>query len=77
MMDDLSSHKRAGVREAIEGAGATLRYLPAYSPGYNPIDQASSKLKALLRQAGERAVARAHRFRPVQSGSRQRSADRA
>jgi len=57
VMDNLSSHKRAGVREAIEGAGARLEYLPAYSPDYNPIEMAFSKLKALLRKAGERTVA--------------------
>jgi transposase len=49
VMDNLSSHKVAGVREAIETAGATLRLLPAYSPDLNPIEQASAKLKALLR----------------------------
>ena len=57
VMDNLSSHKRAGVREAIEGAGCTLRYLPAYSPDLNPIENAFSKLKALLRKARERTVA--------------------
>ena len=56
VMDNLSSHKRAEVREAIEGAGARLEYLPAYSPDFNPIEMAFSKLKALLRKAGERTV---------------------
>jgi transposase len=56
VMDNLSSHKRAGVREAIEGAGARLVYLPPYSPDLNPIEQAFAKLKALLRKAGERTV---------------------
>jgi transposase len=56
VMDNLSSHKRARVKEAIEGAGATLRYLPPYSPDLNPIEQAFAKLKALLRKAGERTV---------------------
>ena len=41
VMDNLSSHKRAGVREAIEAAGAVLMYLPPYSPDLNPIEQAS------------------------------------
>ena len=57
VMDNLSSHKRAAVRQAIEGAGCTLRYLPPYSPDLNPIEQAFAKLKALLRQAQERTVA--------------------
>jgi transposase len=56
VMDNLACHKRAGVREAIEGAGARLEYLPAYSPDLNPIEQAFAKLKALLRKAGERTV---------------------
>lgn len=54
VMDNLSSHKVAGVREAIEGAGATLRYLPPYSPDYNPIEQVFAKLKTLLRKAQAR-----------------------
>jgi len=54
VMDNLGSHKVAGVREAIERAGATLRYLPAYSPDFNPIEQAFAKLKALLRKAAAR-----------------------
>jgi transposase len=56
VMDNLSSHKRAGVREAIEAAGGRLLYLPPYSPDLNPIEQAFAKLKALLRKAGERSV---------------------
>ena len=56
VMDNLSSHKRAGVREAIEAAGCRLLYLPPYSPDLNPIEQAFAKLKALLRKAGERTV---------------------
>lgn len=56
VMDNLSSHKVAGVREAIEGAGATLRYLPPYSPDYNPIEQVFAKLKALLRKAQARTL---------------------
>jgi transposase len=56
VMDNLACHKRAGVREAIEGAGGRLLYLPPYSPDLNPIELAFSKLKALLRKAGERTV---------------------
>ena len=48
--DNLSSHKVAGVAEAIERSGATLRYLPAYSPDLNPIEMAFSKLKALVKK---------------------------
>ena len=54
--DNLSSHKRAAVRERIEAAGATLRFLPPYSPDFNPIEKAFSRLKAMLRKAGERTV---------------------
>lgn len=54
VMDNLGSHKGAGVREAIEAAGASLLYLPPYSPDFNPIENAFSKLKALLRKAAER-----------------------
>lgn len=56
VMDNLSAHKVEGVREAIEAAGATLRYLPPYSPDLNPIEQVFAKLKALLRKAAERSV---------------------
>lgn len=52
--DNLSSHKVAGVREAIEAVGATLVHLPAYSPDLNPIEQLFAKLKALLRKAATR-----------------------
>jgi len=54
VMDNLSSHKKPGVREAIELAGATLAYLPPYSPDLNPIELAFSKLKTLLRKHAER-----------------------
>jgi transposase len=56
VMDNLGSHKGAGVRKAIEAVGATLLYLPPYSPDFNPIENAFSKLKALLRKAAERTV---------------------
>jgi transposase len=54
--DNLSSHKSDQVREAIEATGATIRFLPPYSPDFNPIEKAFSKLKALLRRAAERSV---------------------
>jgi transposase len=54
VMDNLSSHKGPGVRQAIEAAGARLLYLPPYSPDFNPIENAFSKLKALLRKAAAR-----------------------
>jgi transposase len=54
--DNLSCHKVAGIRQAIEATGATLRYLPPYSPDLNPIEKAFSKLKALLRKAAPRTV---------------------
>ena len=56
IMDNLSSHKRAGVREAIESVGASLMYLPPYSPDFNPIELLFSKFKRLLRSAAERTV---------------------
>lgn len=56
VMDNLSAHKVKGVREAIETAGARLLYLPAYSPDFNPIENAFAKLKALLRTAAARTV---------------------
>ena len=54
VMDNLNSHKVAGVAEAIRSAGARLRYLPPYSPDLNPIEQMFAKLKSLIRTAGER-----------------------
>jgi transposase len=56
IMDNLASHKVAGVREAIEARGASLIYLPPYSPDLNPIEQTFAKLKALLRKAAPRTV---------------------
>ena len=56
VMDNLSCHKRAEVRELIESAGCALVYLPAYSPDLNPIEQAFSKLKAMPRKAKRRTV---------------------
>ena len=56
VMDNLGSHKVAGVREAIEARGASVLYLPAYSPDFNPIEQVFAKLKELLRAAAARTV---------------------
>jgi transposase len=56
IMDNLSSHKRDAVRERIEAVGATLRFLPPYSPDFDPIEKAFSRLKAMLRKIGERTV---------------------
>lgn len=56
VMDNLSSHKVTGVREAIEAVVGELRYLPPYSPDLNPIELAFSKLKKLLRDGAERIV---------------------
>ncbi len=54
IMDNLSSHKVAGVRQAIEARGACLLYLPPYSPDLSPIEQAFAKFKALIRKAAAR-----------------------
>jgi transposase len=51
VLDNLAVHKQPEVRAAIEAAGAQLRFLPPYSPDYNPIEQAFAKLKAFLRAA--------------------------
>ena len=56
VMDNMSSHKGQKVRETIEAAGASLLYLPPYSPDFNPIENAFAKLKAMLRKAAERTV---------------------
>ena len=56
IMDNLRSHKVAGVREAIEAAGASLLFIPPYSPDLNPIELAFAKLKALLRARAIRTV---------------------
>lgn len=55
VMDNLASHKVKGVREAIEATGATLWYLPPYSPDLNPIERMWSKVKTLIRQAKARS----------------------
>lgn len=56
VMHNPPSHKISGVREAIERAGARLLFLPPYSPDFNPIEMAFSKLKALMRKAAARTV---------------------
>jgi transposase len=55
-MDNVLTHKVAGVREAIEAVGAQLRYLPAYSPDLNPIENAYAKIKSHLRKGAARTV---------------------
>ncbi len=56
ILDNLPAHKVKGMQDAVEAAGARLLYLPAYSPDFNPIEQAFAKLKALLRSAAARTV---------------------
>ena len=57
VLDNLSSHKGPRVRALIEAVGASLAYLPPYSPDLNPIEIAFAKLKALLREAAQRTIA--------------------
>jgi len=56
VMDNLPAHKPTGVRRAIEATGARLLYLPPYSPDFNPIEMAFSKLKAILKKIAARTV---------------------
>ena len=66
VLDNLAVHKQPEIRAAIEAAGAHLRFLPPYSPDFNPIEQAFAKLKAFLRAARPRSfdqVVRADRDR--------------
>lgn len=56
ILDNLPAHKVAGIRDAIEAVGATLRFLPPYSPDFNPIEMAFAKIKALLRKAAKRTL---------------------
>ena len=56
IMDNLGSHKRLSIRVSIEAAGASLLYLPPYSPDFNPIENAFAKLKAILRAKAERSI---------------------
>lgn len=57
VLDNLGSHKGAGVRQAIRAAGGHLLFLPPYSPDLNPIEMVFAKLKTLLRKADERSIA--------------------
>src|SRR6202163_1136203 len=61
VVDNVSFHKVAGVEQAIQAAGASLRYLPQYSPEFNPIELVFHPLKALLRKAAERTIERLER----------------
>jgi transposase len=56
IMDNLPAHKGQHTRAAIKATGATLRYLPSYSPDFNPIENAFAKLKAILRKAAARSL---------------------
>jgi transposase len=56
VMDNLPAHRRSGVREAIEAAGGRMRFLPPYSPDFNPIENAFAKLKAVLRKVAARTI---------------------
>jgi transposase len=56
VMDNLASHKVAGIQQAIEATGAMLRYLPPYSPDLNPIEQAIAKFKSYLRKDAARTL---------------------
>lgn len=56
VMDNLPAHKSTAVRQAIERVGAELRFLPPYSPDFNPIEMAFAKIKALLKKAAARTV---------------------
>lgn len=56
IMDNLSAHKVDGIASAIAARGASLLYLPPYSPDLNPIEQLFAKLKALLRKAAKRSI---------------------
>lgn len=56
IMDNLPAHKASGIRDAIEAKGAELRFLPPYSPDFNPIEMAFSKLKSIMRARAERSI---------------------
>jgi transposase len=56
IMDNLPAHRVVAARQAIEKAGAELRFLPPYSPDFNPIEMAFSKIKALLKKAAARTI---------------------
>ena len=56
ILDNLPAHKPVAIRQAIEAAGAEMVFLPPYSPDFNPIEMAFSKIKALLKKAAARSV---------------------
>jgi transposase len=56
VLDNLPAHKPAAIRNAIKAAGAVMLFLPPYSPDFNPIEMAFSKIKALLKKAAARTV---------------------
>jgi transposase len=62
VMDNLASHKRVAAVRAIEAAGASVAYLPPYSPDLNPIELAFAKIKARLRAAELRTIDRVENF---------------
>jgi transposase len=68
ILDNLAAHKGAAARAAIEAAGAKMLFLPPYSPDLNPIENASSKLKALLRKANARTRKRVQIDLPSRNG---------
>ena len=75
VMDNLKPHKAAGVREAIEAAGAKLLYLPPYSPDLNPIEQAIAKLKrCCARPPSARSTPCGTASAPVSTHSRPKNA---
>ena len=57
VLDNLSSHKVAGVKVAIESVGAQVAYLPPYSPDFNPIENVFAKLKSLVRKSKRQTMA--------------------
>ena len=56
ILDNLTAHKVSSARAAIEATGATMLFLPPYSPDFNPIEQAFAKIKSILRKAAARTV---------------------
>jgi len=56
VLDNLPAHKPIAIREAIEATGAVMLFLPPYSPDFNPIEMAFSKIKALLKKAAARTI---------------------
>ncbi len=56
ILDNLPAHRAAGIRDIVQARGAHLRFLPPYSPDFNPIETAFAKLKAILRKAAARTI---------------------